>query len=392
MRDFVSRKASALKPSGIRKFFDIVAKSRDVISLGIGEPDFVTPWEIRNAAYQSLQKGQTAYTGNRGLPALTEEISRFLSERYGARFSSDEIVVTIGASEAIDAALRATVDDGDEVLVPDPCYVSYSPCVQLCGGRAVPVPCSAEDGFILTPERLERAITDRSKILIFPYPNNPTGGIMTKKQAEALVPVILKHDLLVLADEIYAELTYGSRPFSIASLPALAGRVVLVSGFSKAFAMTGWRVGYAAAPKEILDAILKIHQYTIICAPGFSQHAALAALREGREDDFAVVAEMRAEYDRRRQYLYHSFCAMGLPVFEPKGAFYLFPSVRPTGLTGEAFAERLLEEERVAVVPGGAFGESGLYHIRCSYAASMANLIEATERIGRFVRRIKESN
>ena len=390
MREFVSKKASALKPSGIRKFFDIVARSKDVVSLGIGEPDFVTPWEIRNAAYQSLQKGQTAYTGNRGLPALTEEISRFLFERYDVRFSSEEIVVTIGASEAIDATLRATVDEGDEVLIPDPSYVSYGPCVQLCGGKAVPVPCNADDGFILTPERLEKAITSRSKILIFPYPNNPTGGIMTKAQAKALVPIIQKYDLLVLADEIYAELTYGSAPFSIASLPELDGRVVLVSGFSKAFAMTGWRVGYVAAPENILNAILKIHQYTIICAPGFSQHAALAALREGREDDFAVVAEMREKYDRRRQYLYHSFCTMGLPVFEPKGAFYLFPSVLPTGLTGEEFAERLLKEERVAVVPGGAFGESGLYHIRCSYAASMANLIEATERIGRFVERLKK--
>lgn len=388
MRDFVSRKAKCLRPSGIRKFFDIVAKSKDVISLGIGEPDFVTPWEIRNAAYQSLQRGQTAYTGNRGLPALTEEISRFLDERYGVSYLPDDIVVTIGASEAIDASLRATVDEGDEVLIPDPSYVSYSPCVELCGGKAVAVPCASEDGFILTPERLERAITKRSKVLIFPYPNNPTGGIMTRKQIEALVPVIEKHDLLVISDEIYAELTYGGRHFSIASLPAMKGRVVLVSGFSKAFAMTGWRVGYVAAPREIRDAILKIHQYTIICAPCFSQYAALAALREGREDDFASISEMRTEYDKRRQFLYHSFCAMGLPVFEPKGAFYIFPSVRSVGLTGDEFAERLLAEERIAVVPGGAFGESGRSHIRCSYASSMANLIEAVDRIGRFIKRL----
>ena len=246
MREFVSEKARRIKPSGIRKFFDIVAKSSDVISLGIGEPDFVTPWEIRSAAYQSLQRGQTSYTGNRGLPALTEEIARYLGESFGARFSPEEIVVTIGASEAIDAALRATVDDGDEVLVPDPSYVSYAPCVELCGGKAVSVPCRAEDGFVLTPEAVERAVTDRTKILIFPYPNNPTGGIMTRAAVEALIPVVLKHDLLILADEIYADLTYGGSHVSAASFPALKDRVVLVSGFSKAFAMTGWRIGYVA--------------------------------------------------------------------------------------------------------------------------------------------------
>lgn len=387
MRDFVSEKARRIKPSGIRKFFDIVAKSSDVISLGIGEPDFVTPWEIRSAAYQSLQRGQTSYTGNRGLPALTEEIARYLGESFGARFSPEEIVVTIGASEAIDAALRATVDDGDEVLVPDPSYVSYAPCVELCGGKAVSVPCRAEDGFVLTPEAVERAVTDRTKILIFPYPNNPTGGIMTRAAVEALIPVVLKHDLLILADEIYAELTYGGSHVSAASFPALKDRVVLVSGFSKAFAMTGWRIGYVAAPGEILQAILKIHQYTVICAPSFSQYAALAALREGREDSFAGVSEMREEYDKRRKFLYQSFLAAGLTVFEPKGAFYIFPSVRSTGLTGEEFAERLLLEERVAVVPGGAFGASGADHIRCSYAASMQNLIAAADHL-RLPRRV----
>ncbi len=390
MRDFVTEKVRNIKPSGIRKFFDIVARSGgDIISLGVGDPDFVTPWEIRNAAVVSLQKGITHYTSNIGLPELREEISRYLRERFSVKYGADEIMLTIGASEAIDATLRAVVDDGDEVLIPDPSYVSYAPCVQLCGGVAVAVPCSAENGFKLTPEMLEKKITPRTKALIFPYPNNPTGGIMEREYLRALIPVILKHDLLVISDEIYAELTYGCKHVSIAEFEELRHNVALISGFSKSFAMTGWRIGYLCAEKELFKNILKIHQYTTICAPIMSQYAALEGLRTGMEENFAGIGEMREEYDRRRRFLYKSFNEIGLKCFEPKGAFYIMPSVASTGMTGEEFANRLVEEERVAVVPGKAFGESGDSFVRCSYATSMKNLVEAMKRIRKFVKRIK---
>lgn len=389
MRDFLSHRAKNIKPSGIRKFFDLAAERDDVISLGVGEPDFITPWEIRDAGIQSIKRGYTQYTANKGLMALRTEVSEYLKENYDVDFSVDQTMITVGASEAIDVFLRATVNEGDEVLIPDPSYVSYKPCVELNGGVAVPIACDGKNGFRLTPEQLESAITEKTKILIFPYPNNPTGGIMEKEYIEKLIPVILKHDLLVMSDEIYAELTYGQKHCSIASFSELKGRVALIGGFSKAFAMTGWRVGYACAPKEILDTMLKIHQYSIICAPIFSQYAALAGLKQGKADGFKAVKEMRSEYDKRRKFMLKTFTDMGLECYEPKGCFYIFPCVKNTGLTGEEFARKLLDSKKVAVVPGDAFGEFGKYYVRCSYAYSMKNLLDATERIAEFVKELK---
>lgn len=388
MRKFVNHRAETLKPSGIRKFFDIVSEMKDAISLGVGEPDFVTPWHIRNAAVRSVQRGYTQYTGNRGLVQLRELISRYLFERFGAEYPPEHIIVTVGASEGIDLAMRAVCESGDEILVPDPGYVSYVPAVQLSGAVPVPVRCVQENGFIFTPEALEAAVTPKTKALILPYPNNPTGGIMTKKQLEAIVPVIEKHDLLVISDEIYAELTYGGKHVSVASLPGLKERTVLINGFSKAFAMTGWRIGFICAPPEIDDALFKIHQYVIMCAPTASQYAALEGLKDGFTDNFAVVESMRDEYDKRRRFMVDFFNGCGLSCFEPRGAFYVYPSVRATGLTGNAFANELLRAEKVAVVPGDAFGEAGEYHVRCSYATSMANLDEATRRIARFAEKL----
>ncbi len=389
MRDFLSHRAKNIKPSGIRKFFDLAAERGDVISLGVGEPDFITPWEIRDAGIQSIKRGYTQYTANKGLMALRTEVSEYLKENYDVDFSVDQTMITVGASEAIDVFLRATVNDGDEVLIPDPSYVSYKPCVELNGGVAVPIACDGKNGFKLTPEQLESAITEKTKILIFPYPNNPTGGIMEREYIEKLIPVILKHDLLVMSDEIYAELTYGQKHCSIASFSELKGRVALIGGFSKAFAMTGWRVGYACAPKEILDTMLKIHQYSIICAPIFSQYAALAGLKQGKADGFKAVKEMRSEYDKRRKFMLKTFTEMGLECYEPKGCFYIFPCVKNTGLTGDEFARKLLDSKKVAVVPGDAFGEFGKYYVRCSYAYSMKNLLDATERIAEFVKELK---
>ena len=390
MRDFVSERAKNIKPSGIRKFFDIASESKDVISLGVGEPDFITPWDIRDAGIQTIKKGYTQYTSNSGMTELRSEISVYLKERFNVNYSPENIVITVGASEAIDITLRSVVNDGDEVLIPDPSYVSYRPCVELSGGRAVAVPCEGADGFKLTREKLESVITDKTKAIIFPYPNNPTGGIMEKEYIEKIIPVILEHDLLIISDEIYAELTYGKRHCSIASFPELEGRVVLISGFSKAFAMTGWRIGYVCAPESIRKTLLKIHQYTAICAPIFSQYAALAGLKNGMNEDFATVSEMQSEYDRRRKFMYNSFIQMGLYCFEPKGAFYIFPCVKSTGMTGEEFAKALLQEKKLAVVPGDAFGDFGKYYIRCSYAYSMKNLIEATSRIAEFVKELKK--
>ena len=390
MKSFVSERARGLKPSGIRKYFDIVQTMPDAISLGVGEPDFVTPWDIRSAAIRSLQRGYTQYTGNRGLPELREKISRYLEERFSVQYPPERVIVTVGASEGIDLVLRAVCEAGDEILVPDPAYVSYAPIISLCGGVPVSVKCDAENGFIVTPRSLKAAITPRTKALILAYPNNPTGGIMTEAQLKEIVPVIEKSDLLVISDEIYAELTYGGRHCSIASVGNMKERTVLLNGFSKAFAMTGWRVGYVCAPEEIDKAMLKIHQYTILCAPRMGQHAAAAALQEGIEDGFAAVEEMRSEYDKRRRFLVKSFNEIGLTCFEPRGAFYAFPSVKGTRLTGDLFANRLLMTERVAVVPGDAFGECGNFHIRCSYATGMAQLTEAVERISRFVKRVGE--
>lgn len=391
MRDFLTERAKTLKPSGIRKYFDILESMPDAISLGVGEPDFVTPWDIRSAGIRSLQKGYTAYTSNRGLTELRQLISRYLAERFGVDYPAERIIVTVGASEGIDLALRTTCEPGDEVLVPDPAYVSYAPIIMLCGGKAVGVRCSADNGFIMTPEAIEAAITPKTKALILAYPNNPTGAVMTREQLEAILPVIEKYDLLVISDEIYAELTYGGRHCSVASLEGMKERTVLLSGFSKAFAMTGWRIGYACAPAALDAAMLKVHQYTMLCAPRMAQHAAAAALSGGFQDGFSAVEQMRAEYDKRRRFLVNSFNELGLTCFEPRGAFYAFPSVQSTGLTGEQFVERLLHEEQVAVVPGDAFGEGGKYHVRCSYATGMRELQEAVARIARFTEKLRKN-
>lgn len=391
MRDFVTQKIKNIAPSGIRKFFDLAAGQHDIISLGVGEPDFTTPWVIREAGISTLKKGYTQYTSNKGLTALRESISDYLKSSFDVEFYADETVITLGASEAIDITLRSVVDNGDEVLIPDPSYVSYRPCVELCGGKAVAVECDGENGFRLTPENLEKVITDKTKVLIFPYPNNPTGGIMEKQDIEKIIPVILKHDLFVISDEIYAELTYGGKHCSIAAFPEMKGRVALISGFSKAFAMTGWRVGYVCAPKAVTDALLKIHQYSAICAPSFSQYGALAGLNQCKEDGFKCVSEMREEYDARRKYVYKRLTDAGLTCFEPRGAFYIFPCVKGTGMTGAEFAYSLLEKEKIAVVPGDAFGEFGKYYVRISYAYSMKSLVTATDKIRKFIDGLKKT-
>jgi len=388
MRNFVNERSRLLKPSGIRKFFDVVQDMPNAISLGVGEPDFITPWDVRDAGIRSLQKGRTQYTSNRGMTELREYIARYLSARFGVEAAADRIIVTVGASEAIDLALRAVCEFGDEILIPDPCYVSYAPCVSLNGAVPVSIKCGAENGFIITPEALESAITPTTKAIILAYPNNPTGGIMTREQLEAIAPIIVKHDLLVISDEIYAELTYGSVHASVASIPALKDRTVLINGFSKAFAMTGWRLGYVFSPKEIDSAMLKIHQYCIMCAPTMAQYAALFALKTGFEDDFAVVKEMHDSYNKRRRFIVKAFNDMGLSCFEPRGAFYVFPSVKATGLDGEEFATRLLEEEQVALVPGSAFGEGGKYHLRASYATSIDKISEAMDRTSKFLHKL----
>ena len=390
MKNFVSKQAQSIQPSGIRKFFDLASSRKDVISLGVGEPDFITPWEIRNAGISAIKKGYTQYTSNKGLLELRQEISFYLKERFDVSFDAENTVITMGASEAIDITLRAVVDVDDEVLVPDPSYVSYKPCIQLAGGKAVSLPCDGCNGFKITPEALEGCITSKTKALIFPYPNNPTGGIMEREDIAKLIPIILKHDLLVIADEIYAELTYGGRHVSIASFPELKDRVVLISGFSKAFAMTGWRIGFVCAPSEITSALLKIHQYTAICAPIFSQYAALEGLKQGANDGFKSVELMLEEYDRRRKYMYAVFNNIGLTCYEPKGSFYVFPCVKSIGLDGEQFAKALLEAQNVAVVPGSAFGVFGKDYIRCSYAYSMDSLAKALTKIEDFVNGLKK--
>ncbi|MBQ4268553.1 MAG: aminotransferase class I/II-fold pyridoxal phosphate-dependent enzyme [Clostridia bacterium] len=389
MRDFVNKKAKALQPSGIRKFFDIVRTLDGAISLGVGEPDFVTPWKVRAAAISSIQKGYTQYTGNRGLPKLLDAISRYLSERFSLEYSPNQILVTVGGSEAIDLALRACVEAGDEILIPDPAYVSYAPLVTMSDGTPVAVECREEDSFVLQAELLEKAITDKTKALILTYPNNPTGAIMTKEDLEKIAEVAVRRDILVITDEIYAELTYGKKHFSIASLPNMKERTVYVSGFSKAFAMTGWRLGYVCAPKEIDDAMFKIHQYGMLCAPITSQYAALEALNDGFLDGFATVAEMRDSYDKRRKFVLHSLNEIGLDCFEPQGAFYAFPSVAKSGISGEAFANALLQSQKVAVVPGNAFGTFGQNNVRISYAVSMAALSEAFERTAAFLKELR---
>jgi aminotransferase len=386
MRNPLSDTIVQIKPSGIRKFFDIVSEMKDAISLGVGEPDFDTPWHVREEGIYSLEKGRTFYTSNSGLKNLREEICRYLSRRCGLTYNPDsEIVVTVGGSEAIDIALRAMLNPGDEVLIPQPCFVSYVPCTVLAGGTPVVIELEEKDQFRLTPEKLLEKITDKTKILIMPFPNNPTGAVMRKEDLEPIAKIIEEKDLFVLSDEIYCELTYGDkRHVSIASLPGMRERTVLINGFSKAYAMTGWRLGYAAAPHVILEQMLKIHQFAIMCAPTTSQYAAVSAMRDGDSD----VEMMRESYDQRRRFVLHSFEEMGLECFEPNGAFYTFPSIKRLGMTSDEFANRLLKEEKVAVVPGTAFGACGEGYLRVSYAYSLKNLKEALGRMERFVKKL----
>ena len=388
MRDFVNKKTKLIQPSGIRKFFDIVRETEGAISLGVGEPDFVTPWKVRSAAITSLQRGYTQYTGNRGLPQLLELVSRYLQDRFDLEYDPKHILITVGGSEAIDLALRACVERGDEILIPDPAYVSYSPLVSLADGVPVHVECLEADNFVLKPEYLEKAITPKTKAIILTYPNNPTGAIMTRQELEAIAKVIIEHDLLVITDEIYAELTYGKKHASIASIAGMKERTVYIGGFSKAFAMTGWRLGFACAPAEIDEAMFKIHQYGMLCAPITSQYGAIEALKDGFLDDFATVQEMRESYDKRRKFVLHSLREIGLHCFEPQGAFYAFPSVKTTGLDGETFAESLLKEQKVAVVPGNAFGKFGQNNVRISYATSMNALSQAFDRMSAFTSKL----
>ena len=384
---YLNSRIASVPPSGIRRFFDLAASRKDAISLGVGEPDFKTPYLIRDAAINSLVDGETQYTANRGLIELRREIALYLSGRYQISYQpEDEILVTIGASEAIDLALRALISDGDEVLVPDPSYVSYAPGVVFAGGVPVPVETRQEDDFRLKADQLEKAVTARTKLLILPYPNNPTGAIMEKSDLEAVAEVVRKHDLLVISDEIYSELIYdGHNHVSFASIEGMYPRTLTINGFSKAFAMTGWRVGYACGAKEIIAVMNKIHQYSIMCAPRQGQVAAAAALRMGRENGYESVLTMRESYDRRRRLMVDAFRRMGLDCFEPYGAFYAFPSIRVTGMTSEEFCSRLLQEKDVAAVPGNAFGPSGEGHIRCCYATAVDKINIALERMADFV-------
>ncbi len=387
MRDPLSKQIKEIKPSGIRKFFDIVSEMKDAISLGVGEPDFDTPWHIRDEGIYSLEKGKTFYTSNAGLKELKMEVSRYLKRSQNVDYDyNKEVVVTVGGSEAIDIALRAMLDPGDEVLIPQPSYVSYEPCAILAGGVPVIINLKNENEFRLTAAELEEAITEKTKVLILPFPNNPTGAIMEKKDLEAIAEVIIKHDLFVISDEIYAELTYKEKHVSIVSLPGMQERTILINGFSKAYAMTGWRLGYACGPETIIEQMIKIHQFAIMCAPTTSQYAAVEALRNGDED----VKQMREAYNQRRRYLMHAFKEMGLPCFEPYGAFYVFPCIKEFGMTSDEFATRLLEEEKVAVVPGTAFGDCGEGFLRISYAYSLEDLKVAIGRLADFIEKLRK--
>lgn len=387
MRNPLSKQIVDIKPSGIRKFFDIVSEMDDAISLGVGEPDFDTPWHIRDEGIYSLEKGRTFYTSNAGLKELKEEICVYLNRKYDLKYDyRNETIVTVGGSEAIDIALRAMLDRGDEVLIPQPSYVSYEPCTILAGGVPKIIELKEENEFRLTAKELEEAITDKTKILIFPFPNNPTGSIMTKEDLEAVAKVVIDHDIFVLSDEIYSELTYGDKHVPIATIPGMWERTITINGFSKAYAMTGWRLGYACGPKEIITQMTKIHQFAIMCAPTTSQYAAVEALKNGDAD----VEMMREEYDGRRRYLIHRLNKMGLPTFEAKGAFYVFPCIKQFGMTSDEFAEKLLRTEKVAVVPGTAFGDCGEGFLRISYAYSLDDLREALDRIEVFMNKLKD--
>ncbi len=389
MRNPLNSYIEAIPPSGIRKFFDLVAEMHDpeVISLGVGEPDFDTPWHIRKEGINSLTKGKTFYTANAGLMELRKEIAVFMKRKYDLSYdAAKEILVTVGGSEAIDACFRAMLDRGDEVIIPEPCFVSYKPCAIFAGAVPVVLNLSPEHEFRLQPEELEAAITDKTKMVLLSYPNNPTGAIMERKDLEKIAEVIIRHDLFVISDEIYAELTYGDAEFvSIASLPGMKERTIVVNGFSKAYAMTGWRLGYAAGPAVVIKQMMKVHQFAIMCSPTLSQYAAVSALRNGDED----IQMMRDEYDRRRRFVLNRFHKMGIPCFEAKGAFYLFPCIKEFGMSSSEFAEEILKEQKLAVVPGSAFGESGEGFLRISYAYSLKDLERAMERIRKFIESLR---
>jgi len=384
----LNSKAAALKPSGIRRFFDISEQMENVISLGVGEPDFQTPWHIRSAGIESLENGKTRYTANRGMEPLRKEIVAYMKRRFNLAYSPNEALVTVGGSEAIDLAVRALVEQGDEVLIPQPSFVCYEPIVALAGGTSVIIELKSDNDFVLTPEQLEEKITDKTKVLVLPYPCNPTGGIMRKEDLEKIAPVIIKHDLMVISDEIYAELTYsGERHVSIAEIDGMWERTVIVSGFSKTYSMTGWRLGYALAPDPITALMTKIHQFAIMSAPTTSQYAAIEALKNGDDD----IKKMVDEYDTRRRLVVDGFNKIGLTCFEPLGAFYVFPCIKSTGLTSEEFCEKLLYSKKVAMVPGTAFGDCGEGFVRVSYCYSVEHLKEALNRTGEFIKEIKGS-
>lgn len=388
MRNPLNKTIVTIEPSGIRKFFDIVSEMKDAISLGVGEPDFDTPWHIRDEGIYSLEKGRTHYTSNAGLKELKAEIAEFLSRRYGLSYDyNKEMIVTVGGSEAIDIGMRAMLDPGDEVLIPQPSYVSYLPCTVLANGTPVVIELKEENQFRLTAEELEAAITPKTKLLVLPFPNNPTGAVMEKEDLEKIAEIVIRNDLFVLSDEIYSELTYLDHHVSIASLPGMRERTLVINGFSKSHAMTGWRLGYVCGPEEIITQMLKIHQYAIMCAPTTAQYAAVAAMRNGDED----VAGMREEYNGRRRYLMHRFREMGLQCFEPFGAFYVFPCIREFGMSSEAFAEALLASQKLAVVPGTAFGACGEGFVRISYAYSLESLKTAMDRLEVFVEECRKS-
>lgn len=387
MRNPLSKTISEIKPSGIRKFFDIVSEMPNAISLGVGEPDFDTPWHIREEGIYSLEKGKTFYTSNSGLLELREEICKWYKRKYNVDYDyKKEALITVGGSEGIDLALRAMLDPGDEVIIPEPCYVSYLPCVQLAGGVPVTIPLKNENQFRLTPQELLDAITDKTKILILAFPGNPTGAIMTKEDLEPIAKICKEKDIIVISDEIYSELTYGDAGhFTIGSLPDMKERTIIINGFSKAYAMTGWRLGYALAPQLIAEQMTKIHQFAIMCAPTTSQYAAISAIKEGDKD----IERMKSSYDQRRHFLMRTFEEMGLPCFEPLGAFYMFPCIKEFGMTSDDFATRLLKEEELAVVPGTAFGDCGEGFIRISYAYSIDELKEAMKRLNNFISRLR---
>lgn len=385
MSKYVTDLINSVPPSGIRKFFEIASEMKNVISLSVGEPDFVTPWDVREAAIMAIERGMTHYTSNAGMTELREQVCIYLANRFELKYNAKDVLITVGASEAIDLALRAVLNPGDEVVIPAPSYVSYAPCVTFARGVPVVVTTKVEDNFVITPEELDKVITDKTKAIILPYPNNPTGAVMKKDELSRLVNYLESKDILVISDEIYAELTYGSRHVSIASYRSMKDKVILINGFSKAFAMTGWRIGYVVANEEILSAMHKIHQYTMLCASTISQMAALEALKINSNNGYQTIEHMVSQYDIRRKRMFKAFNDMGLTCFEPKGAFYLFPSIKKTGLTSEEFCTKLLYDQGVAVVPGTAFGENGEGFVRCSYAASLKNIDKAIGKIGQFI-------